>query len=63
MKCFFVFMKMLNLQTFPPSDDVVVSFDLRTMRTSLKLPKGDLESMHAVLKCVGMPNNKVISQL
>jgi hypothetical protein len=33
------------------------------MRTNLELPKGDLESMHPMLKNVGEENNKAISQL
>lgn len=56
-------MKMVELVDPVPTSDVVVGFNLKMMRIDLKLPKGDLECMHPVLKCVGVLNNKSVSQL
>jgi hypothetical protein len=55
-------MKMAELVDLVRPGDVVVGFNLKTMRTNSKLPKGDLESMHPLLKHVG-GEQKGISQL
>jgi hypothetical protein len=55
-------MNMAKLADPGPLGDVVVSFDLSTMRTNPKLLERDPENMHPVPKRVGGPNNNA-SQL
>jgi len=45
------------------SGDMVVGFNAKTMRTNMKLSKGDLHSMHPILNGAGGLNNKAVSQL
>lgn len=43
--------------------DMLVSFNVKIMRTNLNVPMGDLKNMHLMVKCVGRLNNKAVSQL
>jgi hypothetical protein len=47
-------MKMAELADPILMGEMVVGFNVKTLRTDLKLPKGNLESMHPMSKSVGL---------